>query len=155
MGVKQPQRNHGSPEQQVPRAQAHQRPREHESGGDKVQDAEPDEARSEHRRAAHGNQQGRAGNLAPTPPEIGQPRFERGPQYQSYTYQQQKLRNDAGAPSDPRLVRQHAQSHPPKVVQIIDEVIDDHLRDREAAQDVDEGQAWRGAGSSSPRFDPR
>ncbi len=70
--------------------------------------------------------------------------LERCAQHEPDADQQQELRHDRSPPAEPGLVGQHAKLHPTEVVQVIDEVERDHLRDRKAAQNVDDGQAGGG-----------
>ena len=70
--------------------------------------------------------------------------FERRAQHEPDADQQQELRHDRSPPADPGLIGQHAELDPPEVVQVINKVVHDHLRDRKAAQNVDDGQAGGG-----------
>ena len=71
--------------------------------------------------------------------------LERHPQHQADADEQQELRHDRGAPAHPRLIDKHPDLHPAEVIQVVDEVVDDHLRDGKAAQHIDQCEP-RGAG---------
>jgi hypothetical protein len=117
-----------------------------------VQDAEPDEARPEHEPAADGHEGRRGGHLGPSPGKVGEAGLERHAQHQAHADQQQELRHDRRAPPDPGLVARHPQREPAEVAQVVDEVVDDHLRDGEAAQHIDQRKP-RGTGRGHRRRD--
>jgi hypothetical protein len=84
------------------------------------------------------NQMKRGPNASQLPKEVAEARLERHAQHEAHADQQQELRHDRRAPPEPRLVHIHLQLHPAEVVQVVDEVVDDHLRDGEAAQHIDQ-----------------
>ncbi len=150
VGVHQPRDEGDDGQCQIPRAQPHQRSRDQQRQRDEVKDAEPDEARSEHQPAAERHEGRGRRHLGPAPQEVAEARPERHAQHEAHADQQQELRHDRRAPPDPRLVARHRQRDPAEVVQVVDEVVDDHLRDGEAAQHIDQRKP-RGTGRGHRR----
>src|SRR5258708_4996447 len=105
-----------------------------------MQNAEPDQSRAEQPRAGQRNERSGCRDLAPAAPETRAGSSCRITQADTDARDQQELGNDRVAPGDPAWLLRHFDVQPSEVGQVVDEVVRDHLHDRQAAHQVVRGE---------------